>query len=85
MSGRNNCREINVDRNILQAGEIKRIGMGVVAVVAHQGAAPALLMVKLALRKAIVDQQQGATTQAMRPFRRPSARCQANLAFKTRW
>lgn len=84
IGGGDDCREIDVDRDILQAREIERIGMRMMAVMTHQGPAPALLMVELAAREAVVDQQQRSALQTMAPFSGPGTCCKADLVFVTR-
>ena len=48
--------EIDVDRNILQARQVKGIWMSVMPVMAHQGSTSPLLVIKLTPRESVVDQ-----------------------------
>ena len=84
VGGRDDGGEIDVRRDILQAGQMERVGVRVMPVVAHQRAATALRMVELVAREAIVDQQQRAALQAVTPLRGPGARGEADLAFVAR-
>ena len=59
-------RKINMCGDILQTGKLKRIGMGKVAVVAHQRAGIALRMIKLGAAKPVIDQQHRTFFQRLR-------------------
>ncbi len=64
--------EIDVCGDVLKTREAQRIGVGIVAVVAHQSAASALRMIIFARGKAVVDQQRGAVNQGSRKRARQS-------------
>src|SRR5574343_334211 len=73
-----------MDRHILQSREVEGSWMGVLSIMAHQRSAPPLLMVELAPREAVIDQQQRTLFQPMSPFGRPGAYGKTDFAFKTR-
>src|SRR5690242_17666874 len=56
--GRRHRAEVDMAGDVLQPGEKEGIGMRVVAIVAHERAFPALRVVILLLRKAIVDEER---------------------------
>ena len=57
--------KVHMRGDVLQSGQKERIIMGIVAVVAHQGARIALRMIVLVCAKAVVDEQQGTFAQAL--------------------
>src|SRR6267378_980663 len=61
-----NGAEIDVAGDVLQAGEEKRIGVRMVAVMAHERPILALRMIVLLLRKAVIDEKRRALLQHAR-------------------
>src|SRR6267378_152801 len=61
-----NGAEIDVAGDVLQAGEEKRVGVRMVAVMAHERPILALRMVVLLLRKAVIDEKRRAFLQHAR-------------------
>src|SRR6266568_4903696 len=64
--GPGNGAEIDVAGDVLQAREEKRIGVRVVAVMAHERPILALRMVVLLLRKAVIDEKRHALFEHLR-------------------
>ena len=80
MAGFDDSREIDVRRNVLQTRQVERIGMRVMAVMAHQRAGIALRVVILVAWEAVVDEQQRTAPEDVGPRSRPVGARYTDLA-----
>lgn len=75
-----NCAEVDVTGNVLQTGQIKRIVMDMMTIMAHQRTAITLGVIILAPAETVVDQQHCALLQNICETEHEMAGSKANLA-----